>query len=124
MPDETITVTLDDADRLGGIAGELEHLPAEIRRHLDQDGRDARYLRLLEKRIRAALATPTQPDHPVVPEDDEPNQADSSQEAQREDEEDREQPAVPEHGGRTKCPICREREEDAHDAAPTKEGQG
>lgn len=73
MPEKTITVTQDDADRLGGIAGELENLPREIRRHLDQDGRDARYLRLLEKRSRAALTAHTQPvqgGEPITPHND------------------------------------------------------
>jgi hypothetical protein len=53
--------TCDDAHRLGAIADELEHLPAEIRRHLDQDGRDARFLRLKQKQILDALSQPPSP---------------------------------------------------------------
>lgn len=45
-----IEFTFDDRHRVGEIAGELEHLPAEIRRHFDQDGRDARFLRKLAER--------------------------------------------------------------------------
>lgn len=51
----TMQVTDDDAVRLGSIAAELEHAPAEIRRHFDQDGRDARFLRIFENRIFDAL---------------------------------------------------------------------
>lgn len=46
----------NDARRLGGIAWELEHAPKRIRRFFDQDGRDARYLRILQARIVASLA--------------------------------------------------------------------
>jgi hypothetical protein len=54
-PDGWVTETYmrldrDDHKRLGEIAGELEHLPAEVRRHFDQDGRDARFLRILAER--------------------------------------------------------------------------
>lgn len=52
---ERLGFTEDDVDRLGGIAGELENLPADARRHFDQDGRDARYLRLVQKRVRDFL---------------------------------------------------------------------
>jgi hypothetical protein len=48
MPTELLTD--DDRARLIEIAGELEHLPAEFRRHFDQDGRDARFLRILAGR--------------------------------------------------------------------------
>lgn len=51
QPGSVSGFTRDDADRLGEIAGELEHLPAEIRRHFDQDGRDARFLHLKQKQI-------------------------------------------------------------------------
>jgi hypothetical protein len=51
----SIEVTLDDAARLSEIAGERENVPQDLRRHFDQDDRDTRYLRLMEKRIRAAL---------------------------------------------------------------------
>jgi hypothetical protein len=51
-----VEITWDDFERLGGIAGELEHLPPEIRRHFDQDGRDARYLRILQERVRNSLS--------------------------------------------------------------------
>jgi hypothetical protein len=47
-------LTDDDRERLLGLAGELEHLPAEFRRHFDQDGRDARFLRILAERKAAA----------------------------------------------------------------------
>lgn len=40
-------MTDDDRKRLNEIAGELEHLPASIKRNFDQDGRDARFLRIL-----------------------------------------------------------------------------
>jgi hypothetical protein len=51
-----ITMTRDDAERLGGIAYGLETLPAHLRRYYDEDGRDSRYLRIQQERIFEALA--------------------------------------------------------------------
>lgn len=57
MPEPTnqvaVTLTRDDGERLGAIAGLLEHAP----RSVDDDGRHARYLRNLS---RAALTEPQQ----------------------------------------------------------------
>ena len=61
MPDGRagwIKLTDDDAERLGGLAGELEHLPPEIKRIFDQDGRDARYLRILQAKVLEAIRNP------------------------------------------------------------------
>jgi len=44
-----ITLTADDCRRLEEIAGEIEHLPNPPR-NFNQDGRDARYLRILVER--------------------------------------------------------------------------
>jgi len=54
---EELDLTADDVRRLGEIAGELEHAPERIRRFFDQDGRDARYLRILQERIKQLTLT-------------------------------------------------------------------
>ncbi len=51
MTGRVVVLSEDDLARLDGIAGELEHLPPEIARHFDQDGRDARFLRILLARL-------------------------------------------------------------------------
>lgn len=49
------SLTEDDAVRLLGLAGEYDHMPAEVRRHWDEDKRDSRYLSKLAARIRAQI---------------------------------------------------------------------